>query len=107
MKKEHPLVCYDGMTGDLIKIQLRDGTQYSCTGVADFLQPVLGEYLHDYPEIPILLRGDSGFSTLDLYKQCEENGTSYVIRLKGLSTVDTVHLLAVDWLGWVCYFCKI
>ena len=22
----HPLVCYDGMTGDLIKIQLRDGT---------------------------------------------------------------------------------
>ena len=82
MKKEHPLVCYDGMTGDLIKIQLRDGTQYSCTGVADFLQPVLGEYLHDYPEIPILLRGDSGFSTPDLYKQCEENGTSYVIRLK-------------------------
>ena len=78
----HPLVCYDGMTGDLIKIQLRDGTQYSCTGVVDFLQPVLNEYLHDYPEIPILLRGDSGFSTPDLYKQCEENGTSYVIRLK-------------------------
>ena len=25
---------------------------------------------------------DSGFSTPDLYKQCEENGTSYVIRLK-------------------------
>ena len=78
----HPLVCYDGMTGDLIKIQLRDGTQYSCTGVVDFLQPVLGEYLHDYPEIPILLRGDSGFSTPDLYNQCEENGTSYVIWLK-------------------------
>ena len=70
------------MTGDLIKIQLCDGTQYSCTGVVDFLQPVLDEYLHDYPEIPILLRGDSGFSTPDLYKQCEENGTSYVIRLK-------------------------
>ena len=32
-----PLVCYDGMTGDLIKIQLRDGAQYSCTGVVDFL----------------------------------------------------------------------
>ena len=78
----HPLVCYDGMTGDLIKIQLRDGTQYSCTGVVDFLQPVQDEYLHDYPEIPILLRGDSGFSTPDLYNQCEENGTSYVIWLK-------------------------
>ena len=78
----HPLVCYDGMTGDLIKVQLRDGTQYSCTEVVDFLLPILDEYLNDYPAIRILLRGDSGFATPDLYKQCEENGTSYVIRLK-------------------------
>ena len=78
----HPLVCYDGMTGDLVKIQLRDGTEYSCTGVVDFLQTILDEYLNDYPAIRILLRGDSGFATPDLYKQCEENGTSYVIRLK-------------------------
>lgn len=70
------------MTGDLIKVQLRDGTQYSCTGVVDFLQPILDEYQNDYPAIRILLRGDSGFATPDLYKQCEENGTSYVIRLK-------------------------
>ena len=63
----HPLVCYDGMTGNLIKIQLRDGTQYSCTGVVDFLQKVLDEYLNDYPSIRILLRGDSGFVTPDLY----------------------------------------
>ena len=63
---------FDGMTGDLIKIRLCDGTQYSCTGAVDFLQPVLDEYLHDYLEIPILLRGDSGFSMPDLYKQYEE-----------------------------------
>ena len=77
----HPLVCYDRITGDLIKIQLRDGAAYSCTGVTDFLQPILDEYLNDYPTIHLLLRGDSGFATPDLYKQCEENGTSYVIRL--------------------------
>ena len=77
----HPLVCYDGITGDLIKIHLRDGAAYSCTGVTDFLQPILDEYLNDYPTIHLLLRGDSGFATPDLYKQCEENGTSYVIRL--------------------------
>ena len=83
----HPLVCYDGITGDLIKIQLRDGTQYSCTGVVDFLQPVLDEYLNDFPAIKLLLRGDSGFATPELYKQCEENGTSYVIRLKENKTL--------------------
>ena len=78
----HPLVCYDGITRDLIKIQLRDGTQYSSTGVVDFLQPILDEYLEDFPEVKLLLRGDSGFATPGLYKQCEENGTGYVIRLK-------------------------
>ena len=77
----HPLVCYAGITGDLIKIQLRDGAAYSCTGVTNFLQPILDEYLNDYPTIHLLLRGDSSFATPDLYKQCEENGTSYVIRL--------------------------
>ena len=91
------------MTGDLIKIQLCDGTQYSCTGVVDFLQPVLDEYLHDYPEIPILLRGDSGFSTPDLYKQCEENGTSYVIRLKenGILRGKASYQIQNKWYGEV------
>ncbi len=52
----HPLVCYDGITGDLIKIHLRDGAAYSCTGVTNFLQPILDEYLNDYPTIHLLLR---------------------------------------------------
>ena len=79
----HPLVCYDGITGDLIKIQLRVWSGlFLVPGVTDFLQPILDEYLNDYPTIQPLLRGDSGFATPELYKQCEENGTSYVIRLK-------------------------
>ena len=78
----HPLVCYDGITGDLLKIELRNGTVYSSTGVVDFLQPLLDEFLTDYPDSPLLLRGDSGFATPALYSQCETNGTSYVIRLK-------------------------
>lgn len=78
----HPLVCYDGITGDLLKIELRNGTDYSCTGVVGFLQPLLDEFLTEYPDIPLLLRGDSGLATPLLYKQCETNGTSYAIRLK-------------------------
>jgi hypothetical protein len=78
----HPLVCYDGITGDLLKIQLRDGTDYSSTGVVEFLQPLLMEFQNNYPDIPLLLRGDSGFTKPELYEQCEVNGVSYVIRLK-------------------------
>lgn len=78
----HPLVCYDGITGDLLKIQLRNGTDYSSTGVMDFLQPLLDEFCNDYPDIPLFLRGDSGFTKPELYHQCETNGVSYAIRLK-------------------------
>lgn len=78
----HPLVCYDGITGDLLKIQLRNGTDYSSTDVENFLQPLLDEFLDDYADIPLLLRGDSGFTKPALYEQCETNGVSYAIRLK-------------------------
>lgn len=78
----HPLLCYDGLTGDLLKAELRNGTVYSSNGVVDFMQPLLNEYSEEYPDIDLYLRGDSGFATPDLFKQCETNGVSYAIRLK-------------------------
>jgi len=78
----HPILCYDGLTGDLLKAELRNGTEYCCKGVADFMQPLLDEYQNDYPDIELFLRGDSGFATPELYTQCETNGVSYAIKLK-------------------------
>ena len=46
------------------------------------MQPLFDENLNEYPDISLLLRGDSGFATPGLYEQCETNGISYVIRLK-------------------------
>ena len=48
----------------------------------DFPHPLLDEFGTDYPDIPLLLRGDSGFTKPELYHQCEANGVSYAIRLK-------------------------
>ena len=76
----HPLLCYDGLTGDLIKAELRDGTQYCGNDADKFMESVLGEYLAR--NIPAYLRGDSGFASPKLYKTCELNGCSYAIRLK-------------------------
>ena len=78
----HPLMCFDGLTGDLLKTQLRDGPVYSSKGVVDFMKPLLDEYFNEYPETDLYLRGDSGFASPDLFKQCETNGVSYAIRLK-------------------------
>ena len=46
------------------------------------MQPLLDKFQTNYPDMSLVLRGDSGFATPGLYLQCETNGTSYVIRLK-------------------------
>lgn len=76
----HPLLCYDGLTRDLIKAELRDGTQYCGNGADKFMESIPDEYLAR--NIPVYLRGDSGFASPKLYKTCELNGCSYAIRLK-------------------------
>ena len=78
----HPLLCFDGMTGDLLKVELRPGTQYCSNGAAAFMLPLLEEYQRDYPKTALFARGDSGFAADELYSLFETNGTSYVIRLK-------------------------
>ena len=83
----HPLLCYDGLTRDLLRTGLRKGSDYSSKDVCEFMQPLFDEYLNDYPGISLLLRGDSGFATPGLYEQCENNGASYVIRLKDNATL--------------------
>lgn len=78
----HPLLCYDGLTGDLLKAELRDGTMY-CSNEADvFMQSLLDEFIADFPDIPRYLRGDSGFASPKLYDVCEEKDCKYAIRLK-------------------------
>ena len=78
----HPLLCYDGLTGDLLKAELRDGTQYCSNGADQFMIPLLREYRTKYPSMPLYLRGDSGFAAPELYDACEDNDCKYAIRLK-------------------------
>jgi hypothetical protein len=78
----HPLLCYDGLTGDLLKAELRDGTTY-CSREADiFMQSLLDEFTSDYPDMQLYLRGDSGFASPDLYEVLESKNCKYAIRLK-------------------------
>lgn len=78
----HPLLCYDGLTGDLLKAELRNGTQYCSKDVDQFMIPLMQEYREKYPSLPLYLRGDSGFASPVLYDACEENDCCYAIRLK-------------------------
>ncbi len=41
----HPLLCYDGLTGDLLKAELRDGTMYCSKEADDFMRSLLDEFI--------------------------------------------------------------
>ena len=86
----HPLLCFDGMTGDLLKAELRDGTHYCSKDAGQFMIPLLQEYRTKYPSLPLYLRGDSGFASPDLYSACEGNDCKYAIRLKINQTLLTL-----------------
>ena len=83
----HPLLCYDGITGDLLKAELREGTQYCSKDADAFMIPLMQEYRTKFPSMPLYLRGDSGFASPGLYEACEENDCKYAIRLKQNTTL--------------------
>lgn len=78
----HPMVAFDGLTGDFLKAVLRSGNQYTYNGVKELLDPLLEHYNQTIPTTDILVRGDSGFVTTDVYDLCGTHENYYVIRLK-------------------------
>ena len=78
----HPLVAFDGFTGDFLKAQLRPGNVYTSNGVVEFLRPLIEHYNETFPETSALVRGDSGFAVPGLYELCEKESVYYIIRLK-------------------------
>ena len=53
---------FDGLTGVLLKVELRKGSVYTSRNVAAFLKPVHQWFRSKFPEIQLILRGDSGFA---------------------------------------------
>lgn len=51
------------------------------------MKSLLEEFIKDFPDIPLYLRGDSGFASPDLYEVLEEKDCKYAIRLKENKTL--------------------
>lgn len=78
----HPLFCFDGLTGDCLKAELRPGNVYTSRDVAGFMGPLFYRYEAMAPGAFILVRGDSGFAVPELYELIEAQKKHYIIRLK-------------------------
>ena len=79
---QHPIVAFDGQTGDFLEVKLRPGNVYTSTGVVDFIRPLIEHYQQSVPVTDLFCRADSGFATPELYDFCEAQAMNYVIRLK-------------------------
>lgn len=99
----HPLLMFDGLTGDLIKAELRSGNVYTSRQVVRFVGPILKRYSNKYPSITRVVRGDSGFATPELYEILEQLDTLYSIRLK---VNPTLYKLVSDFTEIMNTLCK-
>ena len=83
----HPLLVFDGLTGDLLKAELRSGNVYTSRKTVAFIGPLLKRYSTKYRDIDIYIRGDSGFALPEFYEIAEKHDAKYAIRLKANATL--------------------
>lgn len=77
----HPLLVFDGDTGQLITAVLRPGNVHGSRFVVLVLRRLLRRLRQQWPEISVELRADSGFAVPRLYAWCEQHAVSYTIGL--------------------------
>ena len=77
----HPLLVFDGDTGQLITAILRPGTAHASRGALAVLKRLVPALRAAWPGVAIELRADSGFAAPALYEYCEAHGVGYTIGL--------------------------
>jgi hypothetical protein len=86
----HPLLVFDGETGQLITAVLRPGTVHAGHSALAILRRIVARVRDQWPGVAITLRADAGFAKPELYAWCEAEGIHYTIGL-----VTNARLLAL------------
>jgi Transposase DDE domain group 1 len=77
----HPLLVFDGDTGQLITAVLRPGTCHASRGAVAVLKRLVRHIWQRWPQVTIEFRADSGFAVPALYDYLEEQHIPYTIGL--------------------------
>jgi hypothetical protein len=92
----HPLLVFDGETGQFITAILRPGNAHAGAGALAILKRVVARLRERWPEVTIELRADAGFAKPEIYAYCEAAGIAYTI---GLVTNPRLEQLAAPLLA--------
>jgi len=74
-----PLLVLDGETGFPLGGYLRPGTAHDSWGAADALRQIVAPLRAAWPDVPILVRGDTGFALPEVYDFCEAEKLPYAL----------------------------
>jgi hypothetical protein len=77
----HPLLVFDGDTGQFITAILRPGTAHAGHGALALLRRLVARLRARWPEVAIELRADAGFAKPEIYAYCERERIPYTIGL--------------------------
>jgi hypothetical protein len=72
-----PLLAFDGDSGFPLAAWLRPGTVHASCGAVDVLRPLVTQLRAAYPQVLILVRGDTGYAVPEMYEFCEQEGLLY------------------------------
>jgi hypothetical protein len=72
-----PLFVFDGETGFPLAAWLRPGTVHASCGAVATLRPIVQALRAAWPDVLILVRGDTGLAVPELYEYCESEGLLY------------------------------
>ena len=86
----HPLLVFDGETGQLITAVLRPGTCHDSRGAVAVLKRLVRQIRRRWPQVTIELRADSGFAVPAVYDYCEAESIAYTIGLGSNSRLVTM-----------------
>jgi hypothetical protein len=84
----HPLLVFDGETGQLITAVLRPGNVHGSRFVVLVLRRLLRRLRAAWPTVTLEIRADSGFAVPRLYRWCEANAVTCTIGLIPNSTLE-------------------
>jgi hypothetical protein len=75
----HPLLVFDGETGQFVTALLRPGNAHAGAGALSVLKRLVGKLREQWPKVKIEIRADAGFALPAIYEWCEAEDTHYTI----------------------------
>ena len=91
-----PLYAFDGDTGFPLAAWLRPGTVHASCGAVETLRPIVAQLRAAWPNVVILVRGDTGFAVPALYEYCEREGLLFAF---GYASNDVLKDRTDSWLA--------